>query len=102
VRDLDSAGLGQQAVDVLSSLSPSDLDSLLQVELVRRLWELGRFAAVADHVAKWGLPADSLPSAAIGYQVLALRRLGRVEQARSVLATLRRRTGPDVAKGWVR
>jgi Tfp pilus assembly protein PilF len=100
LHDLDTAGLAPEAVTLLASLAPSDLDASLRAELARRAWEGGQPAVVAEHVARWGPATDALPSPVLGYHVLALQRLGRTEEARASLAALRARADQDAAKGW--
>jgi tetratricopeptide (TPR) repeat protein len=100
LNDLDATGSSRQAVDLLASLPARDLDSALQTELVRRASESGQPSVVLENVAKWGAPPESLSSPVLGYHVLALRRLGRLAEARESLAVLAGRSAQGVAKGW--
>ncbi len=97
---LDAARMPVEALDTLSAIPASDLDTLVRVEIVRRHWELGRRDLVPELVATWKTEPETMATPVLGYQALALSRLGRREEAAPLVEVLAGRKKQKLARGW--
>jgi len=99
---LDATGLARQSLQVLVGFDAKDLEPPMQADLVRRLWESRDAQGILTHVTRWKLDPSTLPTAVLGYQVMALGRLKRGAEAGPLLVLLNQRKDDRVAMGWTR